>query len=43
VRLVMLPFESHGYDGKENILHMLWEMNSILDQYVKPAGKKRAF
>jgi dipeptidyl aminopeptidase/acylaminoacyl peptidase len=34
-RLVMLPYESHGYAGKENILHMLWEQNQWLDRYVK--------
>ncbi len=37
-RLVLLPFESHGYAAKENILHMLWEMDTWLDKYVK--GKK---
>jgi dipeptidyl aminopeptidase/acylaminoacyl peptidase len=35
VRYVSLPFESHGYSGRENILHMLWEMNSWLEKYVK--------
>lgn len=34
-RLVMLPHESHGYQGKESILHMLWEMDQWLDTYVK--------
>lgn len=37
-RLVFLPYESHGYAGKENILHMLWEQNQWLDKYVKNAG-----
>ena len=37
-RLVLLPYESHGYAAKENILHMLWEMDSWLEKYVK--GKK---
>ena len=37
VRYVQLPFESHGYAAKENILHMLWEMNEWLDKYVKNA------
>ncbi|WP_367865740.1 alpha/beta hydrolase family protein [Pedobacter sp. WC2423] len=36
-RLVFLPYEAHGYRGKENILHCLWEMNSWLDKYVKNA------
>lgn len=34
-RLVMLPYESHGYTAKESLLHMLSEMNSWLDAYVK--------
>ena len=38
VRLVYLPYEAHGYAGKENILHMLWEQNSWLDKYVKNAN-----
>lgn len=36
-RFVSLPYEAHSYRGKENLLHMLWEMNSWLDQYVKKA------
>lgn len=36
-RLVYLPYEAHGYRAKENILHMLWEMNTWLDTYVKHA------
>jgi dipeptidyl aminopeptidase/acylaminoacyl peptidase len=36
-RLVMLPYEAHHYDAKENLLHMLWEMNNWLDKYVKNA------
>ena len=35
VRFVLLPFESHGYAAKENILHMLWEQNQWLNKYVK--------
>jgi dipeptidyl aminopeptidase/acylaminoacyl peptidase len=38
VRFVQLPFESHGYAAKENILHMLWEQHEWLEKYVK--GKK---
>ena len=34
-RLVMLPYESHGYRAKESILHMLWEQDQWLDKYVK--------
>lgn len=39
-RLVMLPDESHGYRAKESILHMLWEMDSWLEKYVKNASTK---
>lgn len=34
-RLVMLPLESHGYRSRESIMHMLWEMTTWLDKYVK--------
>jgi dipeptidyl aminopeptidase/acylaminoacyl peptidase len=37
-RLVLLPYESHGYAAKENILHMLWEMDTWLETWVKNAG-----
>ncbi len=37
VRYVQLPFESHGYAAKENILHMLWEEYEWLERYVKNA------
>lgn len=36
-RFVYLPYEAHGYRAKENILHMLWEMNTWLNTYVKNA------
>jgi dipeptidyl aminopeptidase/acylaminoacyl peptidase len=32
-RLVMLPLESHGYRGRESILHMLWETERWLEAY----------
>ncbi len=35
VRLVMLPKESHGYRGKESILHVLWEQDQWLEEHVK--------
>jgi dipeptidyl aminopeptidase/acylaminoacyl peptidase len=38
-RLVLLPFESHGYAARENILHMLWEMDTWMERYVKKVGK----
>ena len=34
-RLVVLPKESHGYRGKESILHMLWEQDQWLQRHVK--------
>jgi dipeptidyl aminopeptidase/acylaminoacyl peptidase len=34
-RLVMLPHESHGYRGRESVLHVLAEMFEWLDKYVK--------
>ena len=51
VRLVYLPYESHGYAGKENILHLLWEQNQWLEKYVKnppppatkPTEQKKSF
>ena len=35
VRLVMLPKESHGYQAKESILHLLWEQDKWLEEHVK--------
>jgi dipeptidyl aminopeptidase/acylaminoacyl peptidase len=35
VRFVLLPLESHGYAGRESVLHMFWEMNNWLNTYVK--------
>ena len=35
-RFVLLPLEAHGYQGRESVLHMLWEMENWLDKYVKP-------
>jgi dipeptidyl aminopeptidase/acylaminoacyl peptidase len=34
-RLVILPHESHGYRAKESVMHMLWEMDQLLEKYVK--------
>ena len=36
VRFVLLPLEAHGYQGRESVLHMLWEMEQWMDKYVKP-------
>ncbi|TVQ68651.1 MAG: S9 family peptidase, partial [Balneolaceae bacterium] len=35
-RLVMLPYEGHGYRARESVMHMLWETLEWLDTYVKP-------
>jgi putative ABC transport system permease protein len=38
VRLVMLPYEAHGYRAKETIEHVLYEEIFWFDKYVKGAG-----
>jgi dipeptidyl aminopeptidase/acylaminoacyl peptidase len=35
VRFVYLPYEAHGYRGKENVLHLLYEQGRWLDTYLK--------
>jgi len=37
VRLVMLPYEAHGYRARESVMHMLWEMDTWMEKYVKAA------
>ena len=37
VRLVTLPFEAHGYQGRESVEHTLYEMISWFDRFVKDA------
>ncbi|KDP28258.1 hypothetical protein JCGZ_14029 [Jatropha curcas] len=32
-RLVILPFESHGYASRESIMHVLWETDRWLQKY----------
>jgi dipeptidyl aminopeptidase/acylaminoacyl peptidase len=41
-RLVFLPFEAHGYRGKETIEHVLWEKLTWFDKYVKNDGAANA-
>jgi dipeptidyl aminopeptidase/acylaminoacyl peptidase len=45
-RLVMLPYESHGYRSRESILHIAAEQEKWLDTFVKgeplPDGLERA-
>lgn len=45
VRYVQLPYEAHGYQGLESVEHVLWEMITWFDKYVKnasPAGPASA-
>jgi dipeptidyl aminopeptidase/acylaminoacyl peptidase len=37
-RLVLLPFEDHGYRALESVEHVLWEQLQWFDKYVKGAG-----
>jgi dipeptidyl aminopeptidase/acylaminoacyl peptidase len=37
VRLVTLPYEAHGYRGRESIEHVLYEMITWFDHHVKNA------
>ncbi len=41
VRLCILPYESHGYIAKESIEHVLFEMLSWFDRYVKNAPPRK--
>jgi dipeptidyl aminopeptidase/acylaminoacyl peptidase len=41
-RLVMLPFESHGYRARESVLHTVAETVDWLDQHVKNAAPRPA-
>jgi dipeptidyl aminopeptidase/acylaminoacyl peptidase len=40
-RLVMLPYESHGYRARESVLHVLAESIDWLDRWVKPVEDPR--
>jgi len=40
VRLVFLPFESHGYQARESIEHVLYEQLTWFDRYVKSASPR---
>lgn len=41
VKFVSLPYESHGYAGRENVLHTLAEQFNWLEKYVKNPDKKQ--
>ena len=42
VKFLLLPYESHGYAAKENILHLLYEQYAWVEKYVKNADKNAA-
>ncbi len=42
VRYVTLPDEAHGYSARESIEHVLWEMLTWFDKFVKNAGPPEA-
>ena len=37
--LVFLPFEAHGYRGKETIEHVVWEKLTWFDKYLKDGAR----
>ncbi len=39
VKLVLLPHESHGYEARESVEHVLFEQFAWFDKYVKGAKK----
>ncbi|XP_039829174.1 probable glutamyl endopeptidase, chloroplastic isoform X3 [Panicum virgatum] len=39
-RLVILPFESHGYSARESIMHVLWETDRWLQNYCVNSASK---
>ncbi|KAJ8900422.1 hypothetical protein K2173_025199 [Erythroxylum novogranatense] len=39
-RLVILPYESHGYAARESIMHVLWETDRWLQKYCVPNSSK---
>ena len=41
-RLVLLPLESHGYSGRESVMHCLWEMDRWLQKYCVNAGDEKS-
>ncbi|ABV35710.1 peptidase S9, prolyl oligopeptidase active site domain protein [Shewanella sediminis HAW-EB3] len=40
-RLVTFPFESHSYQAKESLMHMLWEQENWLDQHLRIKSKTK--
>jgi dipeptidyl aminopeptidase/acylaminoacyl peptidase len=37
-RLVLLPYEDHGYRARESVEHVLWEQLRWFDEYLKGAA-----
>jgi prolyl oligopeptidase family protein len=42
VRYVQLPYEAHGYQARESIEHMIWEMLRWFDKYANPPRNNRS-
>lgn len=40
-RLVTFPFESHSYQAKESLMHMLWEQENWLEQHLRIKTKNK--
>ena len=40
-RLVTFPFESHSYQAKESLMHMLWEQENWLEQHLRINTKNK--
>ncbi|RTR38997.1 S9 family peptidase [Shewanella canadensis] len=40
-RLVTFPFESHSYQAKESLMHMLWEQENWLEQHLRIKSKTK--
>ena len=40
VRLVMFPYEFHGFRARESIMHVFWEQDRWIEEYVKNKKKK---
>ncbi len=41
VRYVVLPHESHGYQARESILHLMWETDQWLEKWVTKKGEAK--
>jgi dipeptidyl aminopeptidase/acylaminoacyl peptidase len=40
-RLVLLPYEDHGYRARESVEHVLWEQLRWFDEHVKNPSEKQ--